>query len=342
MSTIEWTDETWNPTTGCTKVSQGCKHCYAETFAKRKLGAFADHASYNEGEDWAIERKFTDVRCHPERLDQPLRWKRPRMVFVNSMSDLFHEDVPADFIAQVWITMARTPQHTFQVLTKRPERMRRLLTSAEPLSDFSVLPDAVHEIEVLDRIEAGGGGTVEYRWPLPNVWLGVSVEDQATADERIPILLDTPAAVRFVSYEPALGPVDFTDLTVANGEQWNALDRYEAADAEPGSPNTTLDWLIVGGESGPHARPFDIQWARDTIRQCREAGVPVFCKQLGARPVYQISTHTPERDEPGRRHLWDHPHGYTLDLRDRNGRDMSEWPGHLRIREFPVGERSSD
>lgn len=340
---IEWTDATWNPVTGCTKVSAGCKHCYAErVFPRAYAGQTVEEkCPVCEGDGWCQEfddevmqvvaehdcyecggtgiapdsrpRRFTDVRCHPERLDQPLRWRKPRRVFVNSMSDLFHEDIPDDFIVEVWLTMIHSPQHTFQILTKRPERMRQ------------VVRDVIIGVDRFTSVP----------WaPIPNVWLGVSVEDQETADERIPILLETPAAVRFVSYEPALGPVDFRVLH-ARGVKMDALGgdvtHIPSGDIYTCTPSV-LDWIIVGGESGPKARPFDIQWARDTITQCQAAGVPVFVKQLGKRPVYQFADRPPN---PAR-HLWDHPHGYILPLSHRAGGDWSEWPPDLRVREFPV------
>ena len=183
---IEWTDATWNPVTGCTMVSPGCDHCYAETIAHR----FAGTAAYPDG--------FA-VTLRPERLDQPLRWRRPRRVFVNSMSDLFHKDVPDEYIACIWAVMALAPQHTFQVLTKRHGRMRSLL------DDDGFIQRVWNEMDgFLPRAKHPD----ESRWPLPNVWLGVSVEDQQRADLRIPALLDTPAAVRFLSCEPLLRPVD--------------------------------------------------------------------------------------------------------------------------------------
>lgn len=231
---IEWTDATWNPVTGCSKVSPGCKHCYAERDWARlvHMPAFAGRA-------------FTDVACHPERLDQPLRWKKPRRVFVNSMSDLFHESVPVEFIAQLFDVMARCPQHTFQILTKRPARMQFLLRSEWD------------------------------RKPLPNVWLGVSIEDQATADERIPLLLQTPAAVRWVSAEPLLGPVDLYWL-------WSKqVKRHGLGQPLPVGMYAKLNWVVVGGESGPRARPMHPQWARDLRDQCAAAGVPFLFKQWG-------------------------------------------------------------
>ena len=182
---IEWTDATWNPVTGCTKVSAGCDHCYAETIANR----FAGTKAYPSG---------FDVTLWPDRLDQPLRWQRPRRIFVNSMSDLFHDEVPDEFIGRVFAVMALAPQHTFQVLTKRPGRMRSLLRSG------------LFQRWVEEYASSMAGRIVNHPWPLPNVWLGVSVENQKWADVRIPQLLGTPAAVRFLSCEPLLASVDLT------------------------------------------------------------------------------------------------------------------------------------
>src|SRR3990167_4286965 len=193
-SAIEWTDATWNPVTGCTKVSQGCKHCYAERLAP-KVFAGQQIGDVRTGEQ--RPRVFTDIVCHPERLDQPLHWKKPRRIFVNSMSDLFHEDVPDEFIGHVFFRMAYLPRHTFQVLTKRPQRMLEWVAG-----------QGLNAIRYGEREEAEEQEK-QAPWPLRNVWLGVSVEDPATAAPRIQLLAETPAAVRFVSYEPALGPVNF-------------------------------------------------------------------------------------------------------------------------------------
>ncbi|MDR6861946.1 phage Gp37/Gp68 family protein [Phycicoccus sp. 3266] len=240
MSTkIEWTDETWNPVTGCTKVSPGCDHCYAEGIAHR----FAGTKAYPNG---------FDVTLRPERLEQPLRWTRPRMVFVNSMSDLFHRDIPDEYIARVFAVMALASQHTFQILTKRHGRMRSLLS--DRWWSETLLPELIHEL-------AAGRG-YEVRYPLPNVWLGVSTEDQQRAELRIPALLDTPAAVRFISAEPLLGPIDLFSRS--------SIDR-----------NPQLDWVIVGGESGPGARPMHPNWARRLRDQCAEAEIAFFLKQWG-------------------------------------------------------------
>lgn len=236
-TSIEWADEVWNPVTGCTKVSEGCRHCYAERIAGRFWG----------------ERKFTEVQVHYHRLDDPLRWKKPRRVFVNSMSDLFHESVETLFIAEVFSMMQRCPQHTFMILTKRPKRMAELLVRWDHGRSLDHWPV----------------------WPLPNVWLGVSVENQKAADERIPLLLQTPAAVRFVSCEPLIGPVLLR-------EEWlPLLANTEYYATNPVSLQNKLDWVIVGGESGPGARPMHPDWVRGLRDACKLASVPFFFKQWG-------------------------------------------------------------
>ncbi len=241
---IEWTDATWNPVTGCTKVSTGCDNCYAEAIANR----FAGTPAYPQG--------FA-VTLRPERLDQPLRWTKPRRVFVNSMSDLFHKDVPDEFIARVWAVMALAPQHEFQVLTKRHGRMQSLLSSPDfhwrvwhailTISHGKSLPIPP---AITAHFRGGARLSESAMEALPNVWLGVSVEDQKTADLRIPALLDSPAAVRWLSCEPLLGPVD---LGV-----WTAPHSPECLDGDDAPPWCTcgrdyagyLDWVVVGGESG--------------------------------------------------------------------------------------------
>lgn len=265
---IEWTEATWNPISGCTKTSTGCKHCYAE----RDWGRLQHLPAY-------AGRAFTDVAMHAARLDQPLRWKRPRRVFVNSMSDLFHEAVPEAFIDQVFAVMALATQHTFQTLTKRPVRMRDYMNGLN--------------LERLDRAARGLGYTLQFEGrplrslPLPNVWLGVSVEDQAAADERIPLLLDTRAAVRWISAEPLLGPVRLIGLpglpTDDEDVRINALkgEWVTSPRAETGNAMSRLDWVVVGGESGPKARPMHPDWARSLRDQCAAAGVPFLFKQWG-------------------------------------------------------------
>lgn len=264
-SKIEWTDATWNPVTGCTKVSPGCDHCYAETLAERFRGTPGHY--YEHG---------FDVQLRPEKLDQPLRWRRPRRVFVNSMSDLFHDAVPDKFIAHVWAIMAAADQHTFQVLTKRHGRMRSLLTTV----DFWRM--------VSYRLE--DMGIDAYPSPLdlpPNVWVGVSVEDQKRADLRIPGLLDTPAAVRFLSCEPLLGRVDLSRWLTHDDECASSDDppwctcTLEHRRGDPYFYKDRIDWVIVGGESGRDARPMHPEWARTLRDQCQTAGVPFHFKQWG-------------------------------------------------------------
>lgn len=238
---IEWTDRTWNPVTGCTKVSPGCDNCYAESIARR----FAGGKAFPNG---------FDVTLHWDRIEAPLRWRKPARVFVNSMSDLFHDDIPHSFLIDVFATMAATPQHSYQILTKRHGRMRSLLNRG----DFRA--------SVWDQFRAITRGAMDtWAWPLPNVWLGVSVEDQQRADLRIPALVQTPAAVRFLSCEPLLGAVDLS--------RWLTLD----------PELSRLHWVIVGGESGPGARRMELDWAEEIVEQCQSAlGTAVFVKQLGS------------------------------------------------------------
>jgi protein gp37 len=312
-SKIEWTERTWNPVRGCTKISPGCKHCYAETFAERWRG-IPGHP-YEQG---------FDLRLVPHKLDEPLHWKTPARVFVNSMSDLFQEGVPFEYIDRVFAVMALCPQLTFQVLTKRPHRMLEYF-KAERRSYIANAADALGCSQNDWYIKIVPIHTD--RWPLPNVWLGVSAEDQTRANERIPQLLRTPATVRFVSYEPALEAIDFTAVKIACA--WNAM--HCACSAEDcGHPK--LDWIIVGGESGPSARPFNINWARSAVRQCKESSVACFVKQLGAKP-YAC------RESDNRKS--DHASCIAEGLEDVSsgkGGDMSEWPEDLRVREFPRQE----
>lgn len=266
MSTgIEWTDETWNPVTGCTKVSPGCDHCYAETIAHRFAGGVAFPNSFKP-------------TLLPGRLEQPLHWRKPRRVFVNSMSDLFHADVPDEYIAKVFAVMAATPQHTYQILTKRHGRMRNLLNELGFREELAC--QAVILAEKQGRTDLLDAATPP--WPLPNLWLGVSVETQQWADIRVPALLDTPAAVRFLSCEPLLGPVD---LASTGASPFWCLGHGRPSTTCPNDLHVQRDggisWVIVGGESGPHARPMHPAWPRHLRDQCVAAGVPFFLKQWG-------------------------------------------------------------
>ena len=316
---IEWTDASWNPVRGCSRVSEGCRNCYAERQAARFSGPGQPYNGLVALRAIEPERKHSEarwtgvVRLIPEHLGDPLRWKRPRRVFVNSMSDLFHEALSDDDIAAIFGVMAAAPQHTFQILTKRAKRMREWFAVAEAQRMPTARHWCVNAAENALRDWRDGKGWWHGRWPLPNVWLGVSVEDQATADARIPELLATPAALRWVSYEPALAAVDFVPFLSVQWRQegdWLSLSRER------------LNWVVVGGESGPGARPFDLEWARSTIRQCREAGVPCFVKQVGAWHVA-----TPE-EATGTEAEWVRYH-------DRKGGDPAEWPEDLRVREMP-------
>jgi protein gp37 len=254
---IQWTDATWNVVTGCTRISDGCDHCYIDRTPPFRM----QHRRF----DAPGVGGTTGVKLHSDRLGQPQRWRQPRLIFVCSLADLFHDDVPDRFIADVWAVMALAKQHSFQVLTKRPARMRALLTSAEFL--------ALVQRAALARVGGAAPWLVEPWWPLRNVWCGVSVESQKWADIRIPLLLDTPAAVRWLSCEPLLGPVD---LTVR--EDWFHGPADCACD-QISCPS--IDWVVVGGESGPGSRPMHPQWAESLRNQCVAAGVPFFFKQWG-------------------------------------------------------------
>lgn len=267
---IEWADATWNPVTGCAKVSQGCKHCYAEREWPRMTKLVPAYAG----------RDFTDVRTHGDRLAQPIRWAKRRMIFVNSMSDLFHSDVPDHFIDTVFAVMALCPQHTFQVLTKRSERMNAYLSKLMLRSELVGI-----EAEAIGGIDRHAEG-LRQRWklPLPNVWLGVSVEDQATADERIPLLLQTPAAVRWISAEPLLGPVRLSPICDAGSRphpRGGGITCPQCGGSRMNGGCLGIDWVVVGGESGPKARPMHPEWARSLRDQCAASGVPFLFKQWG-------------------------------------------------------------
>lgn len=245
MSAIEWTGKTWNPTTGCDRISPGCDNCYALEMARR-LKAMGQAKYQNDGDPRTSGPGF-GLTAHPDALGIPLRVRKPETWFVNSMSDLFHARVPVDFIARVWVTMARTPQHTYQILTKRPERMRAIV--GEGIDGGCRLLEELHdEDDALALYDAA--------WPLPNVHLGTSIELDKYA-RRADELRRTEAAVRFLSLEPLLGPLPSLDLT-------------------------GIDWVIIGGESGRGARPMELAWVRDLIARSREAGAAVFVKQLGS------------------------------------------------------------
>jgi protein gp37 len=472
---IQWTDRTWNPVRGCSLVSAGCANCYAMKQAHRFSGMGRPYENLTEvgpkGPRWN-----GNIMLVPEALEEPLRWKTPARVFVNSMSDIFHEDVPDEFIDKVFAVMALTSQHTYQLLSKRPERMRRYVSdegrsdsivrevwrirnrqrrtdleasasrrdatdqggqrihqsgrrktvrtsesriqdaerlfagfnhdrrgqdgdrsspdcvgtpqradsrklndqsqewnqdgqpSREPgISDLfaepspcpgsfeceSESPQGIASSENKDNGERstrnqetqerwandqGNCGEIcnekegyigdlqsenveaHLEWPLPNVWLGVSIENQETADERVPLLLQTPAAVRFISVEPLLGPVDLT----------MALEPFHSHDPMLNRNQSPIDWIIAGGESGPGARPCDVAWIRAIKEQCQSAGVPVFVKQLGSKPFSE-----PDRIIH-RKSTQKLSNGFYRFLTDGKGGDWNEWPEDLKVREFPT------
>jgi protein gp37 len=395
---IGWCDVTWNPVRGCSRVSPGCDNCYAMGQAHRyagmvngKPGPFFGLTTKRKGKvDWS-----GSVRFVPEMLDAPLRWRQPQRIFVNSMSDLFHHSVTDAQIMRVWLTMARARWHTFQILTKRADRMAEWVAKwcdVEPFEADPIMargPEAVRAAHTTGRArmfadaleEMGpkpeGAAYPTYDWAegprwlpsvLPNVWLGVSAEDQERADERIPHLLATPAAVRFASAEPLIGALDLDPYlyrccdrgTRALPDDTKCLD-----ECCPGSTThfvhggalcPALSWVIVGGESGPGARVCHVDWVRSIVKQCRAAGVAVFCKQLG--------TNVHERNDVGfdrdanpedtwdlsqrlfdRRVIEHNPNGFReeyqgapvrIRLRHRKGGDETEWPEPLRVRQFPA------
>ncbi len=269
---IEWTDEVWNPIAGCSIKSSGCDNCYAMTMAHRleAMGLPKYQGTTRKSGNRTI---WTGkINFDGNALLNPLLWKKPRRIFVNSMSDLFHENVKDEWIDQVFAVMGLCPQHTFQILTKRPERMRDYINSRKK------------NIYMAGQwIYAPNNETPMFSWPFKNVWLGVSVEDQKTADERIPYLFDTPAALRWISAEPLLGTIDL----------WEWLPDRELD--EVGG----IDWVVVGGESGPKSRPMHPNWARSLRDQCKAAGVAYFFKQWGE----WISVYDRDNDDPDWRNV---------------------------------------
>ncbi len=379
---ISWTDETWNPVRGCSRVSSGCGDsigggCYAERQAYRFSGPGMPYEGLvrmtTKGPRWTGK-----VVLVLDKLHDPLHWKKPRRIFVNSMSDLFHESLTDGEILRVFEVMQRCPQHTFQILTKRPARMLKWFQHWEDLTGESSEAQMVRGPKETRKAHPSGRGQMfaEYldtlgtepppgcAWPTfdwmegmrwwprtimtqPNIWLGTSVENQKTADERIPFLLQTPGVVRWISAEPLLGPIDLAraglEIRMSN------LD---------GPDGINLTWCVVGGESGPKARGLDLSWVRSIVSQCRAADIPVFVKQLGARPFERKPAEGPqgvraalaniEKPHPQRTWFGD---GWTLiskgemsewvksyKLNDKKGGDISEFPKDLQVREFPVSQ----
>jgi protein gp37 len=277
-TSIEWTEETWNPIVGCSIVSPGCTNCYAmKTAARNEAMGISRYDGTTRVVNGNTVWTGKLAQAPESTLLQPLKRKKPTTYFVNSMGDLFHEDVPDEWIDRVFAVMALTPQHTYQVLTKRAQRMREYLNrkidwSARLGATWTAINtngrvDIAKATELNHRMTAGA-----MQWPLDNIWLGVSTERQQEYDERIPLLLQTPAAVRFISAEPLLGPINLQQALYVGcegGWEWEGAKRQ------------MIDWVIVGGESGPNARPMHPDWARSLRDQCHAAGAAYFFKQWG-------------------------------------------------------------
>ena len=289
-SAIEWTETTWNPLAGCTEISPGCANCYAVRMANRQQGMGTPKYAGTVTKDARGALRWSGrINLDDAALREPLRWRKSRLVFVNSMSDLFHQDVPVEFIAKVFAIMALAKRLTFQLLTKRADRMRAVLSDPTFLGRV----ESLHETFYYDHF----GTTAESEeafpgyatLPLPNVWLGVSVENQHFADERIPQLLATPAAIRWLSCEPLLGPVNLTimfrDIPDCDLSFTGVNTLIPSVPGQCGHRNhghlPRIDWVIVGGESGPGSRPMHPQWARSLRDQCVDAGVQFLFKQWG-------------------------------------------------------------
>ena len=307
-TSIEWADSVWNPFVGCTRVSAGCQKCYAERFTARFAG-IPGHKFEGVSKNTPQGPRWTGkVSLAEKDIDQPLHWKKPRRIFVNSISDTFHDMVPLEWLDRIFAIMAKAPQHTFLVLTKRPHYMRDYMRSR------------YHFPQTAPQIK-----------PPKNIWLGTSVENQAAADERIPFLLSTQAAVRWISAEPLLGPINLEHYLCGKGFPVTD-DLHDAPDGakigcyervgmcwEPRLPGLQL--CVVGGESGPGARPCDIGWIRSVRDQCKAAGVACFVKQLGKNCV------TTPSQVNGFRNRWK--------FKAPKGGDISEFPEDLRVREIP-------
>lgn len=353
-SKIQWTTDTWNPLAGCSKISAGCANCYAIKDAVRLAGnpnpkIAEKYAGTTKTENRKMNWTGRINLASDEVLTQPLRWTRPRKIFVNSMSDLFHEDVPFTFIEKVFGVMALCPQHIFQVLTKRPQRMKEFFDWSDndfchenTVGDFS---DYIYDRNgVKPHLKVAGWGSYsqkdeegikdtefiyEGKIPLPNVWLGTSVENQKAADERIPFLLETPAAIRWLSVEPLLEQVDLTRIFPTKDTKINCLSGVEVVWSETFGcsetyPTEQISWCVVGGESGNNARPCNIDWIRSVVNQCVVAKTPVFVKQLGAKPYLREVGHGSGKEVDAPFHI-----------SDKKGGQIEEFPSDLQIREMP-------
>lgn len=311
MSKIQWTDKTFNPIRlirddgshgghWCRKISEGCANCYAEEQNQSNYFSFASHLKYTG-------KMPENLILDEQVLSDIIKLKKPHKIFMCSMTDIFGDWIPEHWIDQIFATMLIAKQHTFQVLTKRPERMREYLSK----------PYFVNIARYIDQHFNNKFAHDNYELPADNIWLGTTCENQKTANERIPHLVQTPAKVRFLSCEPLLEEIDLD------------LDGLIDIEDEEGSclaqPKDAINWLIVGGESGKNARPCHIEWIRSLVNQCKTANIPVFAKQLGSKPINSV------------------PYGSTfvhfpLKLKNKKGGDIEEFPEDLQVREFPFGK----
>ncbi|HUX09551.1 MAG TPA: DUF5131 family protein [Terriglobia bacterium] len=307
----------------CEKVGPGCKNCYASRLQSR-FGLFPFLAE---------NRDKVELFLDESKLQKVLRRRKPTTWFWADMTDMFWDGYPDEWRDRCFAVMALTPQHTHVILTKRAGPLREWSLRLQHIADNWAPKTKTGQFSPADVLNLrwmhwtyGRGPAFPYHpWPLPNVWLGVSVEDQATADERIPLLLRTPAALRFVSYEPALGPVDFSLWLTCIYCRGNGLSARDDSDSCSGSH---IDWLIVGGESGPDARDCNVIWLSSVIQQCQDAGIPCFIKQLGSRPYSPVSCFSSMTGESTDSRA-------CLGLRNKKGANPSEWPEYLRVRQMP-------
>ena len=368
MSDIEWLvnpdgtkGKTWNPMVGCSRQSAGCENCYAITFAARQLQPqyvgltkIRPAGSSRPGPDWTGE-----VRLVPQRLPEPLKWRKSQRVFVNSMSDLFHPQVPFEYIAAVYGIMACCPQHTFIVATKQLARAVEFFAWLDARAErergghyTAILMEAGKHVEPArwEKLMEDTGFERDLAeceiWPLPNVHLLASIEDQATAEKRIPDLLRCPAEMHGVSYEPALGPVDLSEIDT--GTICEECDKPRMLDAlngpsyrcacgsELAAMTRTLRWVVVGGESGPKVRDFDVLWMQAQIDACAAEEVAIFCKQIGARPRCGSLKSGAFANRRGRWFdYWEDSMMVRCSITDPKGGKIREWPPELHVRQYP-------
>jgi protein gp37 len=321
---IQWTDDPWNVVIGCKECSPGCRHCYAAVLAHRAMQPAHEGLTVlkSNGVQWNGK-----VNIVPERLSVPLHWRKPRRVFICSMSDLFYDQVPFEYVAAVFAVMAACREHTFQVLTKRPKRMAEFLRWIVGEGSRGYVWQTMFEYARQYDVDLSDRMGSPWPWPLPNVWLGTSAEDQRRYDERIVHLLDCPAAIRFLSCEPLLSRIELGLGRNPPGQRMLRWDKSVCHD---------LHWVIAGGESGQKARPCAMEWIEEIIDECKRFDVACFVKQLGSTVVAEErAADTVEEAQamlgPQKRDRW----LWYAGLAHGQGADPDEWPEEFRVREFP-------